>query len=75
MDALHLVILNLILSKNQKFHDVETSIIPLIKKKLKYLTDNGTSAHVKLRKGFIKNVLSFFLKKTDVCILMEDHRA
>ena len=48
VDALHLVILNLILSKNQKFHDIETSIIPLIKKKLKYLTDNGTNAHVKL---------------------------
>ena len=48
VDALHLVILNLILSKNQKFHDIETSIIPLIKKKLKYLSDNGTNAHVKL---------------------------
>ena len=47
VDALHLVILNLILSKNQKFHDIETSIIPLIKKKLKYLSDNGTIAHVK----------------------------
>ena len=48
VDALHLVILNLILSKNQKFHDIETSIIPLIKKKLKYLTDNGANSHVKL---------------------------
>ena len=48
VDALHLVILNLILSKNQKFHDLETSIIPLIKKKLKYLTDGGSNAHVRL---------------------------
>ena len=36
------------MTKNQKFHDIETSIIPLIKKKIKYLTDNGSNAHVKL---------------------------
>ena len=48
VDALHLVILNLIMSKNQKFHDLESSIIPFIKKKLKYLTDNGSNSHFKL---------------------------
>ena len=47
VDALHLVIFNLIISKNQKFHDLNTSIIPFVKKKLKYLTDNGTSSNIK----------------------------
>ena len=48
VDALHLVIFNLILSKNQKFHHLETSIIPLMKKKIQYLTDNGSNTHIKL---------------------------
>jgi len=37
VDSIHLVIFNLILIKNQKFHDIETSILPFMKKKLKYL--------------------------------------
>ena len=41
VDSAHLVIFNLILIKNQKFHDLETSILPFMKKKLKYL--QGTS--------------------------------
>jgi len=41
VDASHLVIFNLILSKNQNFHDLETSILPLMKKKLKYLQGSG----------------------------------
>merc|ERR1719410_3093249 len=48
VDALHLVIFNLIISKNQKYHQLETSIIPLMKKKIKYLTDNGSNTHIKL---------------------------
>ena len=48
VDALHLVIFNLIISKNQKYHQLETSIIPLLKKKMKYLTDNGANTHIKL---------------------------
>ena len=48
VDALHLVIFNLIISKNQKYHQLETSIIPLMKKKMKYLTDNGSNTHIKL---------------------------
>ena len=45
---MHLVIFNLIISKNQKYHHLETSIIPLMKKKIKYLTDNGSNTHIKL---------------------------
>ena len=43
VDALHLVIFNLILSKNQKFHDLESSILPFLKKKLKYLSSNSAT--------------------------------
>ena len=43
VDALHLVIFNLILSKNQKFHDLESSILPFLKKKMKYLSSNSAS--------------------------------
>jgi len=43
VDALHLVIFNLILSKNQKFHDLETSILPFLKKKMKYLSANSAT--------------------------------
>ena len=59
VDALHLVILNLILSKNQKFHDLETSIVPFIKKKLKYLTDNGSNTHFKLSMIQPENIIKF----------------
>ena len=46
VDALHLVIFNLILSKNQKFHDLESSILPFLKKKLKYLwSSNSIKQH------------------------------
>jgi ribosomal protein S27AE len=37
VDSVHLALFNLILSKNQKFHDLETSILPFMKKKIKYL--------------------------------------
>ena len=37
VDSVHLAIFNLILSKNQKFHDLETSILPFMKMKIKYL--------------------------------------
>ena len=43
VDALHLVIFNLILSKNQKFHDLESSILPFLKKKMKYLSSNSAT--------------------------------
>ena len=43
VDATHLVIFNLILMKNQKFHDLETSIIPFMKQKLKYLQGSSPS--------------------------------
>jgi len=46
-DALHLVLFNLILSKNQKFHDLETSIVPFLKKRLKYLQGDGGNRLIK----------------------------
>jgi len=37
VDSLHLTLFNLILSKNQKFHDLDSAIIPFMKKNIKYL--------------------------------------
>ena len=48
VDALHLVILNLIVSKNQKFHGLESSILPFMKKKLKYLNGDKSNSNFKL---------------------------
>jgi len=60
VDASHLVIFNLILSKNQNFHDLETSIIPLMKKKLKYLQGTGpvpSFKHTKVDPDYISKLL------------------
>lgn len=37
VDSLHLAIFNLILSKNQKFHDLDSATLPFIRKNIKYL--------------------------------------
>ena len=61
VDALHLVIFNLIISKNQKFHDLESSILPFMRKKIKYLTGNGNNYNFKLSRiesEFIVKILS-----------------
>ena len=57
VDALHLVILNLIISKNQKFHDLESSILPFMKKKLKYLTGDKNNSNFKLSRLELDSVV------------------
>lgn len=57
VDALHLVILNLIISKNQKFHDLEISILPFMKKKLKYLTGDRNNPQFKQNKIETENIV------------------
>lgn len=37
VDSLHLTLFNLILSKNQKFHDLDSAVLPFIRKNIKYL--------------------------------------
>lgn len=61
VDSTHLVIFNLIISKNQKFHDLETSILPFMKKKLKYLQGSSSNPLFKANKiesEYISKLLS-----------------
>jgi len=57
VDALHLVIFNLILTKNQKFHDLEASILPFLKKKVKNLANNSTKSN-KIESEIVTKILS-----------------
>lgn len=50
VDSTHLVIFNLIINKNQKFHDLDTSIVPFMKKTLKYLQGSGPNPLFKASK-------------------------
>lgn len=59
-DAAHLVLFNLILEKNQKFHDLKASIIPLLKKQLAYLKGpDGSNRQLgnRIDSAFIEKIL------------------
>ena len=45
VDALHLILFNLIVTNRKEHHDLETAIIPLLKKKLKYLQSPSSVLH------------------------------
>ena len=51
VDALHLILFNLIVSNRKEHHDLETAIIPLLRKNLKYLQTADPSQGVSVLKS------------------------
>ena len=51
VDALHLILFNLIVSNRKEHHDLETAIIPLLRKKLKILQTTCPSQGVSVLKS------------------------
>ena len=72
VDALHLILFNLIVTNRKEHHDLETAIIPLFKKKLKLLQMSHSVSVLKSSRIEQPNFLeSLFLPQHHTCRVPE----
>ena len=62
VDALHLILFNLIVANRKEHHDLETAIIPLFKKKLKFLAPPSSTTSVLRSSRIEPNYIESLLK-------------